>query len=82
MLSIGVKFAVLPTPRNRNNGLLPGKGAWIQFMDDQFVSLYFEQAGCPALKIKKELLATNFQRQPVPPAIAYKASAHAKTLYK
>lgn len=59
-MKLGDKYTVKQTAMNQKNGLHPGKGAWIIYVDQTAVSLYFEQSGVSNMKVPRDLFGHNF----------------------
>ena len=61
-MQLGEKYTVKQTAMNQKNGLQPGKGAWIIYVDQLAISLYFEQSGVPNMKVPRDLFGHNFDK--------------------
>ncbi|MGN3975560.1 hypothetical protein [Tsuneonella sp. SYSU-LHT278] len=84
-LIVGDKFTVADTPRNRQNGLVPGKDVRIAHVNNTHVSIRVFQSGDEVkLLVPLDAFGTNFKedRTATVMAAAYKALTPFKELYK
>lgn len=83
-LIVGEKYSVLDTPRNRQNGLVPGKDARIAHVNNTHASVIVIQGGADKkLLVPLDAFYGNFKQDRATPANAgYKSLMPFRELYK
>ena len=82
LFALGSKWFIRDTPMNRKNGLQPGAGAYVTWVDGEHISVESLQPGMPSRKVPRSFFGANFTRSLAGEvAPAYAGQRHADVVY-